>query len=183
MGDMNKLHINLIGQTFGRLTVTELAGRTKRGQALWNCRCKCGNYKIIRGYHLTGEKIRSCGCLQRETVNIKWQGHEQIGRWVWNAVRARSAKRGIEFTLSAKDMWEIALKQNKKCALTGIDLVFVSNPAKQTDSNASLDRIDSNKGYTLDNVQWVLKYVNLAKRELSQNDFINICKKVADYNK
>jgi hypothetical protein len=50
-------------------------------------------------------------------------------------------------------------------------------------TTASLDRIDSSKGYTIDNVQWVHKTVNLMKRELNQQDFIDICNKISYYNK
>jgi hypothetical protein len=46
----------------------------------------------------------------------------------------------------------------------------VGNP-----QTASLDRIDSNKGYTKDNVVWVHKNVNAFKNCLSHKDFIKIC--------
>lgn len=44
----------------------------------------------------------------------------------------------------------------------------------------SLDRIDSSRGYEVGNVQWVTKYVNWAKNDLSQEDFINLCIAVAN---
>ncbi len=54
--------------------------------------------------------------------------------------------------------------QQGKCALTNVDLVLenkVSNP----NYSASLDRIDSNKGYVKDNIQWVSVITNLAKNK------------------
>ena len=45
----------------------------------------------------------------------------------------------------------------------------------------SLDRIDSTKGYTIDNVQWVHKYINLMKHQLTQQQFIDFCKKVVEH--
>ena len=45
---------------------------------------------------------------------------------------------------------------------------------------ASLDRIDSNKGYTKDNVQFVHKDINWMKQDFEQNKFIEYCKKVAN---
>lgn len=38
-----------------------------------------------------------------------------------------------------------------------------------------------NKGYTRDNIQWVHKFVNLAKRNLSQDQFIDLCKEVVNW--
>ena len=37
--------IDITGQRFGRLTVVACAGRTKRGNTIWTCRCDCGNEK------------------------------------------------------------------------------------------------------------------------------------------
>ena len=48
--------------------------------------------------------------------------------------------------------------------------------------NVSLDRIDSSKDYVLGNIQLVLKEVNYMKQSLSQEDFINICKKISNHN-
>ena len=47
----------------------------------------------------------------------------------------------------------------------------------------SIDRIDSNIGYELGNIQWVDKRINMMKGSLSNGEFINLCTLVADYNK
>ena len=41
---------------------------------------------------------------------------------------------------------------------------------------ASLDRIDSKKGYTEDNVQWVHKYVQRMKNAFSEKRFLEVVK-------
>lgn len=48
---------------------------------------------------------------------------------------------------------------------------------------ASLDRIDSSRGYEIDNIQWVHKDVNKMKMGLSQNEFIDICKIISKNNR
>lgn len=47
---------------------------------------------------------------------------------------------------------------------------------------ASLDRINSSIGYTIDNVQWVHKKINMMKMDLSQEEFINYCRLVVKNN-
>jgi hypothetical protein len=42
-----------------------------------------------------------------------------------------------------------------------------------------LDRIDSEKGYTLENIQWVHKTINQMKMNMKENDFIQFCIAVA----
>ena len=60
----NHNFIDRTGQTFGRLTVVSRAENTNRGTAQWNCKCTCGNIKIIQAKSLASGATRSCGCLQ-----------------------------------------------------------------------------------------------------------------------
>lgn len=59
--------IDLTGQVFGRLTVLHRAqGVKKKGRAAWECRCECGNTKVVIGKDLRNGKTKSCGCLRGE---------------------------------------------------------------------------------------------------------------------
>jgi hypothetical protein len=62
---MSKI-IDVTGLRFGRLTVVACAGRTKRGNTTWTCRCDCGNEKIVQASHLRSGSTMSCGCLRQE---------------------------------------------------------------------------------------------------------------------
>lgn len=55
---------DLLGGTFGRLTVIGFAGYTDRNAALFRCRCECGNETVVVGSDLRRGKVRSCGCLR-----------------------------------------------------------------------------------------------------------------------
>ena len=70
----SKVHIkNLLGQTFGLLTVIKYHGIDINSKcALWDCQCKCGNTAIVLGYNLTSYKTISCGCARNS------YGEEQI---------------------------------------------------------------------------------------------------------
>lgn len=57
---------DLTGQTFNYLTVLERYGSNEKGQALWRCKCKCGNEKILSGIALRGNYTLSCGCYKKE---------------------------------------------------------------------------------------------------------------------
>lgn len=96
-------------------------------------------------------------------------------------IKRGAERRGIKFDLTAEFLWDLYLKQKKKCALSGLEIVFgkMDFPHQTT---ASLDRIDSSVGYVVDNVQWVHKDVNIMKRTFSQRYFIELCKSVASAN-
>lgn len=57
---------NLIGRTFGRLTVTASSGSDKFQKSTWLCKCSCGKEKIIGAGPLLRGDTLSCGCLNRE---------------------------------------------------------------------------------------------------------------------
>lgn len=60
---------DLTGKRFGRLYVERRAfiGPSKSGDARWYCKCDCGDYHIVTGSNLRLGKVKSCGCLRRET--------------------------------------------------------------------------------------------------------------------
>ena len=53
---------DLTGVRFGKLTVINKA-YMKDGQAVWHCKCDCGNYTDVKGQSLRAGLTRSCGCL------------------------------------------------------------------------------------------------------------------------
>lgn len=65
---MGKL-IDMTGRRFGRLVVIEYVGLDSRHQALWSCKCDCGNVITARGYNLRRGITQSCGCLQKERAS------------------------------------------------------------------------------------------------------------------
>lgn len=68
-------------------------------------------------------------------------------------------------------------QQDYRCALSGVHL---------TPSNAALDHIvPVSEGGTddVENLQWLDKIVNRAKSTLSQDEFIEMCRRVAAYTR
>lgn len=62
---------DLRNQCFSRLTVLEYAGKDRHSKAKWKCRCECGNTSVVIGSALIRQRVRSCGCLQKDSVKIK----------------------------------------------------------------------------------------------------------------
>ena len=111
--------------------------------------------------------------------------HPYLYGGVLSKIRSGAKSRGIECNITLDDIWSQYLKQNKKCRFTGAELNFPSNSKEMYNTqyfNASVDRIDSSKGYDIDNIQIVLKDVNKMKWDMTDEDFINICKNIARNN-
>lgn len=60
---------NLVGNTYGRLTVLKFSHKSKAGTIYWSCKCSCGNASVVRTQNLVKEITRSCGCYQREIAS------------------------------------------------------------------------------------------------------------------
>jgi len=67
--------INLLGQRFGSLVVIEEAPSDKNGNAMWKCKCDCGNIIITRGSGLRYGNTTSCGCKRIKKWNQ--QNHDR----------------------------------------------------------------------------------------------------------
>lgn len=169
---------NIKGKKFGKLTVINLNNSDKKHNN-WVCLCDCGNNKIVRASSLIKGITQSCGCLQKRTgkENPFWKGWEEISGEFFSSIKKGAEERNIEFKITIEYIWKLFIKQDKKCILSGVELNFQSR-GDLRDGTASLDRIDSDKGYTEDNVQWVHKDLNLMKLDFKQKEFIKWCELV-----
>lgn len=183
---------DLLGKRYNNLIVVDIEIGNYYGMCTWLllCQCDCGNITKDIEYNLVKGKKKSCGNLScvyriensRNNGRRTFTGYEGIFGSRWASWRIGAEKRNIKFIITIKEAWEIYEKQNRKCALTNLDIFFSEKYSDHT-GNASLDRIDSNKDYTVDNVQWVHKEVNRMKGSLSENEFINFCKLISKHSK
>lgn len=100
-------------------------------------------------------------------------------------IRRRAKRRGVPFNLTLQFMENLLYEQNYKCSLTGLSIEIDTRKINKVSQNttASLDRIDSSKGYVKGNVQWVHVDINYMKQRFGQEYFIEMCTKVAEKNK
>lgn len=178
-------NIDIMGHEYGRLIVKGCVGKDKNHKYIWECLCECGQITTARANDLRQGKIKSCGCLHKEasaingkknkgsiSPNRKYCG-EMSGRY-YSQVKYNAIRRGFKFFVTKQDLWNLFLQQNRICALSGLEL--------EINKTASVDRIDSSKEYTNDNIQWVHKDINKMKLHHNQDYFIDLCKKVCEYN-
>lgn len=177
-----------IGNKFGKLLAIEEVKERKSGKIRYKCLCDCGNTHEAFATHLRRGLITHCGCVRHEGAkHQQWKGVGEISGDFWYSHIVRSAngsklnnreRKAKELTLTMDEAWNLFLKQNRKCALSGIELQFPKR-SKDKSWTASLDRIDSSKGYILSNVQWVHKDINIMKNKFDNQYFIEMCKRVA----
>lgn len=169
-------YLDLRGRVFDKLKVIEIHHLEERtGMPFWTCRCECGMDKVVPTRLLRNKRnTKSCGC--------SWKtGYNGISARHFSNIRSHATTRDLEIDISIQQIWDLYLRQNKKCAISGVLLKLESSRKKET--TASLDRIDSSKGYVMDNVQWVHKTVNIMKSNLLEQDFIEWAKTIYLFNR
>ena len=153
-----KLAESLVGRVYGRLTVTEFAGRRAADRTtLWKVRCECGTVKTVERRTLIRGKARSCGCLVADTRHTThglsytpeykiWRGMIDRCTFAKRPSFSRYGGRGI--TVSPE--WR---------GSTGFER-FIEHVGQRPSSKHELDRIDPDGHYEPGNVRWVTKKVN-----------------------
>ena len=146
------------------------------------CKCKCGKESLADAYTLTKGKSRcckKCSLPQKTYNNPQWRGYEEIPQ-SWFSGFKRNSK--IGFNITIEDVWSKFVEQDRKCALTKRSIGWnnISTKTGCRSYTASIDRIDSKKGYTIDNIQLVHKDINIMKNAFDQEYFIQMCKAVVD---
>jgi len=100
--------------------------------------------------------------------------HRQANWFRYLAQKANARKRPGSIKMKEQYLLDLLQKQNGRCALSQI--VF---DIKSEWDKPSLDRIDSDKGYTLNNIRLVTWRVNHCKGSLTDAEFTDMCIDVA----
>lgn len=193
-----------IGDIFNKLIViksSEIIG--KQGQHYYQCKCDCGKIKTIKGQQLIQGKTKSCGCLWKETHKVtatKPPGYTSYKK-LYNAVKNRARLKKLVFILTEQEHLDIILKNCYYCnteptlynkyvkkdgSVSQYNRIF--NYAQETIDRAwvkinTVDRLDSNKGYTLDNCVPACWPCNEMKMDKTVEEFLNKNKQIYEFQK
>lgn len=97
-----------------------------------------------------------------------------------SAARSRCKKKKMDFNLSVG--WAIKKLLQGKCEATGV--FFNVHKSSHWDKlSPSVDRVDSKKGYTIDNCQMVTLQFNIAKGQWSNDEMLEMCKLFVKHSK
>lgn len=182
------------GEKFGLWTVVseevksgrEVNSNNNDRNLYWLVQCKCGHLAWKSPVHLkdgTSTRCKKCG----NKSFITREGEVELQalliskfKQIQEGLKTRKKVQNLEFNITPEYLNEL-YTANKYCALSGIDLSLDLNKRLQQ-QNLSVDRIDSNLGYVVGNIQLVDKRINMMKGTLSNDEFIELCCKVAENN-
>jgi hypothetical protein len=192
-----KIHFNtkdLSGQKYGKLKVIKLlTQRGNRGQLRWQCKCDCGNKHIVTGESLRAGKSKSCGCLKLgRPYNFKDNREMQLWKYLYSSTIIKRAKKyNYQSDINIDDFIKISKMPCFYCGESGVQstkdrckTITKNKRLFVTDAEIrfnGIDRLDSNKGYFINNVVSCCKYCNTAKNTLTTTEFKNHITKIYEH--
>lgn len=175
-----KSNIPNVNDKFDYWTVTDnTLIEMNKGNWGVKCTCKCGTERYVRIHALYSRRSKGCECRNVEINKKKVNCIGEISKTFWSRIQKSAKIRNISFNISREYSWNLYLNQNKKCALSGLNIIIEKSLNRNkgfSNITASLDRIDSSLGYTENNIQWVHKDINKMKQDLNEDYFKNLCK-------
>lgn len=151
------IKIDLIGQTFGRLTVIAQLPSKNYGRwtvSMWLCQCECGNKTSVTGNRLKAGRSKSCGCYKQDIQRGRPYG------WLYTKLRhnAKNSKRSCELTYEEFLQFTTIIQ----CHYCGATINWI--PHHHNESGCYfLDRKDNTAGYIKENCVVCCSLCNLIK--------------------
>lgn len=136
---------------------------------------------------LTRERFIQLACRVSSKLNqecsVKIADFGSLSQAAWNQMASSAGKKKRDgYKFSSDFAFDLLNNQGFRCKLSGEPITFPNskeNFKRQPRRTASIDRIDSTRGYEQDNIQWVHVDVNYMKNDMSESEFRSLCAEIA----
>lgn len=146
--------IDLTGRKYGRLQVLKRSGNHK-GKPAWLCLCDCGNEKIISGRRLREGTTKSCGCYNRDQPKTHGMSRTRFYTLWKSMLRRCSVDEGKVYELyKGKGIDVCSEWQDFEKFREDMYEGYLKHIDEFGERNTTLDRIDGDKGYSIENCRW-----------------------------
>jgi len=152
------------GERYGMLTVIKEADRILQPGGIraraFLCKCDCGNEKIVRLSHLRHKRVNSCGCLVGEKHGLCKSKIYTTWRGMKNRCYGGSYKEKKYYQDKG-----IEICEEWKNSFTAFYNWSINNGYVD---GLTIDRRNSNEGYTPNNSRWITPFENMLNTGISK---------------
>lgn len=171
------------GTKVGSLTILEATKERCSSGVVYNAACKCGNKRTIPSGTIR-RAIRegykpSCNKCENSEIIITGNPEEAALRFLYKQYKHSAKMRGYSFELSLDDFKSITKEDCVYCGVEPKQVCKTYNKGVNGEYTYNgLDRVDSNRGYELNNIKPCCGTCNTMKSNLTYEEFISHIKKV-----
>lgn len=160
--------LDLKGQKYGMLLVQKFAGMSDKSRSLWQCICDCGVVKVLDSNSIRSGKVKSCGCKSKKHLLSATPTYTTWARMKYRCTNKKDkdykyyGQRGI----TVCERWLLSFEN------------FYRDMGERPEG-MTLDRIDVNKGYCLENCRWASQeqqVINRRKSSSNTSGFVGVTK-------
>lgn len=165
--------VDLTGRRYGKLLVIQFAGMKPSKDARWLCKCDCGNEMTVDTRELNRGNTASCGCSRRKPRDPDIPQRAARNRVLRSYKGTCARSRGHCWELADEDFDRL---MSQDCYYCGQPPSLVTRSQGRYEGgefvHGSLDRVDNNLGYTLENTVACCVICNHAKKDMSVDEFM-----------
>lgn len=132
---------------------------------------------FYKKFNLTQKQFQK---IQKEHNIYKRKPYKNMSKDIFVRCWKNSLKRKIKFNISLEESYDLLISQQNKCALSGLNIKIRPKADSQSrvKNSASIDRINSSKGYERNNIFWTHQDINIMRWDLPLNYFLSLCELV-----
>ena len=157
-------------------------GNTGKIYTKWNCRCICGSLFTTTTKQIKRGIRKSCGCRSRSNRFKRYSAPlEVVILRRFGSYRTKAEARGRKFDISLAQATELFMANCFYCGAlpAEVGLSYLTEAERKRWAAPApvklngIDRIDSTRGYELDNIVACCETCNRAKGQLTQQKFLS----------
>lgn len=157
----------------------EYFSKDKYQKSGYRTACKACSAKEFAKFKASDGYIKRLNKTHEERLELKQTDPKRLWvTYILSNAKRRAKELNVEFSLTKE--WLLANAVGK-CPLLELELVY--NASKSEDRSASIDRVDSAKGYTPENCKIVSFKANRIKNNATVNELLMLVKNIGEYTK